>query len=294
MRSGVRIALMTGGPTVSIGQNTPSMTSMWTSSTPARSRSRHLVAEVGQVGGDHPDRQPGTAAEEPLERRAGHRVASAVAHGRLRPAELAAGGPGRSRTPRPARQPSWTTLRTAWSIAIGASLWKMLRPMSTPGGAAVDRAAGHRQRVELGQLLAAGHDDRHRAAGGDLLEVLLAVVGLDDLGAELGADPGGEAEVAGVADELLADRGHARGRGSRAGSPRRPAGSCCGRVWVSNSPPTKTWTAIADGAEPDGVVDVERDLLVRELLEDARPAARAQDEALLDRRRDDASGGSRG
>ena len=57
--------------------------------------------------------------------------------------------------------------------------------------------------------------------------------------------------------------------------------------WVSNSPPTKTWTAIADGAEADGVVDVDRDLLVRELLEDARAAAGPEDEALLDRRRDD-------
>ena len=37
-RIGVRIAATIGGPTVSIGQKTPSMTSTWTSSTPARSR----------------------------------------------------------------------------------------------------------------------------------------------------------------------------------------------------------------------------------------------------------------
>ena len=73
------------------------------------------------------------------------------------------------------------------------------------GRALRDRPVRHRQRVELGELLPAGHHDRHRAAGRHALEPLFDVVRLDDLGAELGAHAGGEAEVASVARQLLAD-----------------------------------------------------------------------------------------
>ena len=40
------------------------------------------------------------------------------------------------------------------------------------GGALLDRVVGHRQGVEFRELLAAGDDDRHRAGGGDRVEVL--------------------------------------------------------------------------------------------------------------------------
>ena len=45
-------------------------------------------------------------------------------------------------------------------------------------GALLDDAIGQLQRVRLGQLLAPGHHDGHRAGGHDLLKVF-AVVGLD-------------------------------------------------------------------------------------------------------------------
>ena len=52
---------------------------------------RQLVAEPAEVGGDHPDRQPRPVAEEALERRAGHRVASVAATAAASLAAMAAG-----------------------------------------------------------------------------------------------------------------------------------------------------------------------------------------------------------
>ncbi len=135
----------------------------------------------------------------------------------------------RLRTPASGVKPSWTTARTARSIAIGASLWKMLRPMSTPAAPSATALWAIWSASSSGKLLAAGHDDRDRAAGGDLLEALGAVVRLHDLGAELGADPGREAEVPRVPGEVLADGRHAEDRHPAACSPRRRAWSCCGR-----------------------------------------------------------------
>src|SRR5581483_10873886 len=60
------------------------------------------------------------------------------------------------------------------------------------GRARLDRPVRHGEGVKLGQLPAAGHHQRHRARGGDRVEVVRAVVGLDEVGAQLGTDPGGE------------------------------------------------------------------------------------------------------
>src|SRR5262245_61991804 len=79
-------------------------------------------------------------------------------------------------------------------------------------GALVDRLVRHGQGVELGQLLAAGDDDRHRAAGHHALEAFLDEVALDVVCAQLGRDTGGEREVALVALHLRADAGDSHGR----------------------------------------------------------------------------------
>src|SRR4029077_16850472 len=50
------------------------------------------------------------------------------------------------------------------------------------GRAVFDRVVRHGERVAFRQLLAAGHDQRDRAPGRDRVEVLLAVVGLDEVG----------------------------------------------------------------------------------------------------------------
>ena len=73
--------------------------------------------------------------------------------------------------------------------------------------AALNAAVGHRQRVGLGQLLAAGHHDGHRAGRHDLLKVV-AVVGFDQLHAHLGHDAGGELEEAVGALHVLAHGNH--------------------------------------------------------------------------------------
>ncbi len=57
LSSGVRIALTSGGPTVSCGQKTPSITSMWTISAPVAA-AVELVAEVEQVGREHAHAEP--------------------------------------------------------------------------------------------------------------------------------------------------------------------------------------------------------------------------------------------
>src|ERR1700716_2108973 len=71
----------------------------------------------------------------------------------------------------------------------------------------VDGAVGHRQGLQLWQLLSSGHDNRDRARRGYAVESLVHVIGLDELSAELGADPTGEAYVLGITGQLLADRG---------------------------------------------------------------------------------------
>ena len=60
-------------------------------------------------------------------------------------------------------------------------------------GAFLDRPVSHLQGLQLGQLLAAGDDDGHRAGGGHPLEPV-AVVALDEVGAVLGQHAGGQLE----------------------------------------------------------------------------------------------------
>ena len=104
-----------------------------------------------------------------------------------------------------------TTALTAAIIAFGASDWKMLRHVDA-GGALLHGAVGHGEGVEFGQLLAAGHHDRHRAGGGDGFEAVVDVIGLDVLRAEFGDDAAGEAEILRVAHHVLADRRDAHHR----------------------------------------------------------------------------------
>ena len=96
------------------------------------------------------------------------------------------------------------------------------------GGALLHGVIGHGERIELRQLLAAGHHDRHRAGGGHRLEVLVDVVGLHVLRAELGDDAAGEAEVLRVAHHVLADRGDSHDRHADAQAGVDQLSSCCG------------------------------------------------------------------
>ena len=48
---------------------------------------------------------------------------------------------------------SWTTLRTAWSIATGGVALEDVAAHVDAGGAVLDRSAGHGQRVELRSFL---------------------------------------------------------------------------------------------------------------------------------------------
>ena len=152
------------------------------------------------------------------------------------------------------------------------------------GGALVDRPVRHLQGVALRQLLAARHDDGHRTAGRHLLEALVAVVGLDNLRAELGTDARREPQVAAVADELATDGGHPQNRDAAS----QPFVDEPGHV---DDGLRLVFAADEDlhrhggRAEPDRVVDVQRDVLVRELAEDRRATARPHDETLLDGRR---------
>ena len=82
------------------------------------------------------------------------------------------------------------------------------------GGALVDRVLRELERVAFRQFLAARDHDRDRARVRDLLELLVAVVRLDDVGAILRADAGRESEIARVARQVLADGGDAEGRDS--------------------------------------------------------------------------------
>ena len=79
------------------------------------------------------------------------------------------------------------------------------------GSAVLDHIIGKRKRLGLGQLLAAGHHDGHRAGGHDFLEVV-AIIGLDDLRAHLSDDAGSEFKVAVGALHILADSHNAQGR----------------------------------------------------------------------------------
>ena len=153
----------------------------------------------------------------------------------------------------------------------------MLRPMSTPDAPRAPRVR-HRERFELGKLLAAGDDDRHRARRGDGLEAVLDVVGL---------------HVVRASSAQMRWRGGGTWR--RAPFPCRPR-SCPApacrrwppstrrvRLWidlVSSSPPTNTCTAIAATFSRTRLLDVEGELLVRQLLQDARAAAGAQHDPL--------------
>src|ERR1051325_809495 len=60
-------------------------------------------------------------------------------------------------------------------------------------GAVAHRVGGELQRLELRRLLAAGDDDGNRTALDELVEIL-AMIGLDDMRAELGGDAAGEAQ----------------------------------------------------------------------------------------------------
>src|SRR5437899_6736974 len=71
-----------------------------------------------------------------------------------------------------------------------------------PGRALTDGLVRHGEGIELWQLLSTGHDDGHWTRRGHRLEVLLTVVGLNELSAELRDDAAGKAQVSGVAGEL--------------------------------------------------------------------------------------------
>ena len=131
-----------------------------------------------------------------------------------------------------------------------------------PGGALVDRVEGQFQGLDLRQLLPAGDDDRDRAGGGDLLEAV-ADVGLDDVGTVLRAHAGGQGEVLGVSDHVLADGGHAHHRDAvpLAGVDRvKEVGHGRGLGgWVTGGDHDRE----RRGVESDGVVDVEEGVVVQ-------------------------------
>src|SRR6516165_366863 len=156
-------------------------------------------------------------------------------------------------------------------------------------GALLDGIIGHGERLELGQFLAAGHHDRHRAGGGHGLEAVVHVIGLDVLRAELGDDAAGKPEVFGVAHHVLAHRRDAHHRHAVT----QPRIHELGHV-VDGSrlvlAANEHLNADAGGVEPDRVLHVHGDLLIGQVLaQDARAAARAQHHGLRRFRRNDAA-----
>jgi diguanylate cyclase (GGDEF)-like protein len=157
------------------------------------------------------------------------------------------------------------------------------------GGALLHGVVGHRQRVEFGQLLAAGHHDRHRARGGDSLEILVDVVGFHILRAELGDDAAGEAEKLRVAHHVFADRGdaHHRHAGAQPGvdQPRHVVDRA--RLVLAAD---EHLDADAGGVETHRVVHIHGDLFVGEFpAQDRGAAAGAQHHRYLAIGRDDAA-----
>ncbi len=87
-----------------------------------------------------------------------------------------------------------------------------IAPHIDPGGAFLNRVIGHSQSVQFRYLLAAGHDDRHRAGCGDGLEIFIYIVSFDVVGAKLRAYPASQPEILRVPGHILAYRCHRESR----------------------------------------------------------------------------------
>ena len=124
---------------------------------------RQLVAEPEQVGGEDADRDVRAAPEQPLRLRVHDRAGSQRAGVRELPEELV-----RLRR----RRVLVDDLRDGLDHRGRALALEDVPAHVDAGRSLLHRAVGHRQRVQLGQLLAAGHHDRDGAAGGHLLEAL--------------------------------------------------------------------------------------------------------------------------
>ena len=153
-----------------------------------------------------------------------------------------------------------------------------IAPHVHPGRAFLDRVVTHGQGVFFRDLLAAGHDDGHRAARGDGVEAVGDVVGLDVMGPELGTNAAGEPEIPGVALHVLAHRGHRQDRDpvAHAGVHQlRHVMHGLGLVLATD----KDLHRQSRDVEPHRLLHAHRDLLVGELLEDTWPAAGPQDDS---------------
>ena len=80
------------------------------------------------------------------------------------------------------------------------------------GSALRNRVVSQLESVLFGELLSAGDNDRDGAAVRNALEILVAVVRLNDVGAVFSANAGRKSEVSCVAREILADGGNAERR----------------------------------------------------------------------------------
>src|SRR5690606_24572831 len=149
------------------------------------------------------------------------------------------------------------------------------------GGALVDREICHFQCLALGQLLAAGDDDRHRTTEDDTLEAFIDVVGFDELRAELGGNTGCEAEIAGVAGHILTHPCYRHGRDpvARAGIDQLDhVGDRLVLVFRADIDLRRH----GNGADADRVIDLDGDQLVGEFGQDRVAATAAQDHRLVD------------
>ena len=145
--------------------------------------------------------------------------------------------------------------------------------------AALDAAVGEGEGLVLGQLLAAGDHDGHRAGRHDLLKVI-AVVGLDQLHAHLGHDAGGELEEAVGALHVLAHGHHAQ-RGdavAEAGVDDAAEVVDAGELSVRAD---EGLHGHAVGVHADGVLDVHgHDLMAQIVVEHAGAGGDAQGDGL--------------
>jgi len=148
-------------------------------------------------------------------------------------------------------------------------------PHVDAGRALVDRLVRHGEGVELGQLLAAGDHDRHRAAGDHALEAFLDEVALHVVRAELGGDARGEAKVALVALHLRAHAGHGHGRDAVAVAGIDELHQVLDRLVLVLRPDVDL-RGDGRGVEAYRVLDVHGDQFPRQLGEDALAARAAQ------------------
>jgi hypothetical protein len=135
---------------------------------------------------------------------------------------------------------------------------------------------GQLDRVKLGDLLSAGDYDRDGSVANDLLESL-TVVGLDEMGAELGANAACETEIARVACHFLAHCGN------------RQHGDAVLVTVVDQLGQVEQCRALALPADEDGqrdrrgvqtnrVLDGHGQPLAGQLAQDARSAGDTQDD----------------